>query len=162
MWGGGKIYIKIMDVMLKNKQDEERYKEIFADICDSFNIETLVPLVQNDIPGLKNKFDKNYWNEKVTESLICPQPFYLMVVTPEGVVLPCCEEGLDFNLGQVSEKLTIVDIWNGDKMKETRSMMIQGNREKHSICGKCNVVKYQTSIMDNLDAYAERLKELYK
>jgi radical SAM protein with 4Fe4S-binding SPASM domain len=163
MGGHSKVYIKIMDSMLKNEHDEEIFQNLFSGICDTINIETLVPLVgENDISNLKQNFEKDYWNNTVKETIVCSQPFYLMVVTPEGEVLPCCEIGTQMNLGKISKDNTIVNIWNGERMDNIRKMMINNERCKHPICGKCNVVKYQTSNEDNLDNYIDELKVKYK
>jgi len=160
--GNTKVYIKIMDAMLKEKTDEDKFQKIFSGICDSLNIETLVPLVEeNNISDLKKDFDKGYWKNSVKDVTVCPQPFYLMVVTPKGIALPCCEIGAHVNVGKISEHNTIVDIWNGTKLKEIRKMMLDGGRFHHPDCSKCNVVTYQTSEEDNLDAYMENLKKVY-
>lgn len=161
--GTTSIYIKIMDAMIKGKEDEEKFQKIFSGICDTLNIETLVPLVEeNNISDLKQNFDKGYWKNTVKETMVCSQPFYLMIVTPEGLVLPCCETGVQMNIGKVSLDNTIVDIWNGERMRNIRNMMINGKRCQHSTCGKCNVVTYQTSEEDNLDNYVEILKKKYR
>ena len=151
-----------MDFMIKNKSDELFFQQTFAPICDTLNIETLVPLVkENDITDLKNDFNTGYWKNEIKNVVVCPQPFYLIVITPDGVVLPCCEIGAHLNVGKISEDNTVVDIWNGSDMKNIRNMMLEGNRLNHPDCRNCNVVTYQTSEEDNLDAYREKLKDKY-
>lgn len=155
-----------MDAMLKNSSDEDKFQEIFSGICDSLNIETLVPVTEeNDISSMKTDFKSGYWQNEIKEVEICPQPFYLMVVSPEGIVLPCCSNnnvsGLD--IGKISKENTIVDIWNGNRMKFIRQIMIEGKRHEHSICAKCDAVtEYLTAPEDNLDAYTKELQKKYE
>lgn len=160
--GHTKVYIKIMDAMIKGQDEEERFQKLFSGICDSLNIEMLVPLVEeNNISSLKKDFNKGYWKNEVKDVIVCPQPFYLMVITPEGMVLPCCEIGTQVSIGTISESNTVVDLWNGSKLREIRNMMLDGNRFKHTDCNMCNVVTYQTSKEDNLDLYREDLKKRF-
>lgn len=157
------IYIKIMDAMLKKEEDEMIFQKTFSNICDSFNIETLVPLVEeNNISDLKKDYDIGYWKNAVRDVIVCPQPFYLLVITPEGIVLPCCEIGTHVNIGKISKNNTVVDIWNGSEMKNIRNIMLKGKRFEHPDCRRCNVVTYQTSEEDNLDAFMEELNEKYE
>lgn len=161
--GHTKIYIKIMDAMLKEEGAEEKFRSMFEPICDMINIETLVPLVSGlDISNLKTQFEKGYWNENlVSEPIICPQPFYLLVITPEGKVLSCCEvDGEHMVVGNVLEN-SLTEIWNGSELRALRRKMICGKRKDIKACAECNVIKYQTNTLDLLDQYVEQLKVIY-
>jgi radical SAM protein with 4Fe4S-binding SPASM domain len=152
-----------MDAMIRDEKDEEKFQQLFAGICDSLNIETLVPLVEeNDISSMKQEFDTGYWKNEVKEVLVCPQPFYFLLITPEGVVFPCCEIEANVNVGKITKDDTLVGIWNGERMQKIRSMMLSGKRFEHPECKSCNVVTYQTSKEDNLDSYAEELRIKYE
>ena len=161
--GETKVYIKIMDAMIKEKKDEEKFQLLFTDICDAMNIETLVPLVQDsDITDLKKEFEYGYWGNVVEEVQICPQPFYLLIITPEGIVLPCCEaDGCKLNVGKISQENNLLNIWTGKDIHYLRKIMIEKKRYQHPICSKCNVIKYQISDEDKLDEYVKELKEMY-
>lgn len=160
--GKTKIYIKIMDAMLKKPSDEDTFQKIFSAICDSLNIETLVPIVEeNDISNMKTDFESGYWKNEVKKVVVCPQPFYLVVVTPDGTVLPCCECGSNLNIGKISRDSTIVDIWSGNKLQNIRNMMIDEKRFEHPVCAGCNVATYQTAPEDNLDDVVEKLHRKY-
>lgn len=157
--GKTKIYIKIMDAMLKSPSDEKKFQQTFSDICDQLNIETLVTIIEeNDISDMKTEFENTYWKNEVKKITVCSQPFYVMVVSPEGIVLPCCESGNNLSIGKISESNTIVDIWNGNKLQSIRRMMIESRRFEHPVCADCNVVTYQTAPEDNLDEYIEELQ----
>ena len=55
-----------MDAMIKGQDEEERFQKLFSGICDSLNIEMLVPLVEeNNISSLKKDFNKGYWKNYV-------------------------------------------------------------------------------------------------
>ncbi|MCH5250167.1 MAG: radical SAM protein [Lachnospiraceae bacterium] len=158
-----KIYIKIMDAMLKSEEDEALFKERYEDICDFINIETLIPLVEDiDISGVKQNINTGFWGNEIREISCCPEPFYTLVVSPAGMVMPCCEMGDKLNLGIISETNSIVDIWNGEKMLRVRRMMIEEGRGVHPVCRECRQVKYQIADEDILDSHIDRLKEMYK
>lgn len=158
-----KIYIKIMDAMLQSSEDEVLFKERYKDICDFINVETLVPLMPDvDVSGAKKDFSTGYWGNKIQEVSCCPEPFYTLVVSPAGMVLPCCEIGDELNLGMISETNNIVDIWNGERLHAVRNMMMNDGKNAHPSCRKCGVVKYQIADEDVLDPYIDRLKEMYK
>ena len=158
-----KIYIKIMDAMLKSNEDEVIFREQYEEICDFMNIETLVPLMSDvDVSSAKEDFSTGYWGNKIQEVSCCPEPFYTLVVSPSGMVLPCCEIGDELNLGTISETNSIVDIWNGERLHAVRNMMMNDGKNAHPSCRKCGVVKYQIADEDVLDPHIDRLKKMYK
>lgn len=157
-----KIYVKIMDAMLKDEVDERLFRDRYRDICDYINVETLVPLMSDvDVSGVKENYNINYWGVTVREISCCPEPFYTLVVSPAGMVLPCCEIGDKLNLGMISETNSIVAIWNGERLREVRRMMIEEGKDANPICRECGTVRYQTADEDVLDPYRDKLKRLY-
>lgn len=127
------------------------------------DVEILVPFMSVvDVSGVKKDSCTGYWGNNIQEVFCCPEPFYTLVVSPAGMVLPCCEIGDGLNLGMISKTNSIIDIWNGEKLHAVRNMMINDGKNAHSPCRKCGVVKYQIADEDVLDSHIDKLKEMYK
>ncbi len=164
------VYIKIMDVMLKNKEDEKLFHRYFDDICDVLNVEYLVPL-HNEIHMEKKsgEFDRGYFGNEAVENKICSYCFYMLVIAPDGRILPCpCSDGVvdvsgkthNMCLGDLNRE-SIIDFWNGKRLYELRKQQILGKRKDNIVCAQCAYPKYHTSVEDELDKYYNELCEIY-
>lgn len=163
------LYIKIIDAMLKTADDEARFRGLFEDICDYINIEHLVPIHQElDITDMKKEFDVGYFGNSIVENKICTYCFYMLVISPDGEIMPCTnadyiqEDGTIriMGLGNIMNE-TITEYWNGDRLRNLRKSMIYGERAGNPICKACAYVKYHIAKEDRLDGYEEKLQELY-
>ncbi|WP_271629577.1 radical SAM/SPASM domain-containing protein [Caldicellulosiruptor sp. DIB 104C] len=162
--GNTKVYIKVIDCALENENEENNFFEIFGDICDFIAIEHLVPIVEQiDYNKLsKGKpFNLTANGTSVLDVKICPQPFYMMEINPDGNVFPCCSVPYPISVGNVLEE-SVVDIWNGPKFTTFRRRMLEGVQHASYICSKCKSYKYRIFKEDVLDDYAEQLKKLYE
>lgn len=154
------LYIKVMDTALDGKADEQKFYEIFGDICDSIGIEHTVPIY----PGVDYKKvlgDKDLpvtqFGLPVTEVKICPQPFFSMQINPDGKVVPCFSLDYPEIIGDCREQ-SIKEIWNGDKFRRFRGRMLCGAEHVCKTCDHCNIIKYRMSPEDSLNNDAERMK----
>lgn len=162
------LYIKIMDAMLKNKEDEEYFQKTFADKCDILNIEHLVPLVKElDLSDIKTDFQQGYFGNELRESKICSYSFFMLVVSPSGIVLPCANsdevavDGERYTMGMGDlKKETIKEFWDGKALQDFRVKMILG--ENNAVCKQCSYLKYHTADEDYLDGNEEKLLGIYQ
>jgi len=163
------VYIKILDALLKTDEDENKFREMYEDKCDVINIEHLIPLQgELDISDMKKEFDVGYYGDEIVDNLICSYCFFAMVISPEGIIMPCAdadsiiENGIVYNmsLGDV-KKQTIREFWNGEKLKQFRLKMIEGKRKENPICANCAYAKYHIAKADRLDGFEDRLKRYY-
>ncbi len=165
------VYVKIVDSLVSEAGEEERFHRIFDDISDYVNVECLEPLQNNlDLSPLKDSFDSNYYGGYNTDSqTICSYCFYQIIISPQGDIYPCCS--LDFE--EVDDKIrdmrlsniwddTLYDYWNGDRLRDFRLSQIQGNRFSDSICARCEYPQYHIADEDRLDNYVDRMKTIYK
>ncbi|MBU3176433.1 radical SAM protein [Clostridium estertheticum] len=160
--GETQIYIKIIDCALQ-KDEENRFFEIFGNICDTIAIEHLLPAVsQIDYTTISNSSTKLAQNGgNVQDVEVCPQPFYLMQINPEGNVVPCCAMETVDVAGNCKED-TLYNIWNGKKYNDFRKTQLAKQKEIYSVCSKCKQYKYAMFSEDILDNDAERLLNLFK
>jgi len=160
--GSTHVYIKIIDIALDGKEDRQKFFDIFGDICDTIGIENAVPIH----PGLE--FNKTLKSKGISstqfgmplnaENVICPQPFFLMHVTPDGKVIPCCAFKYPLYVGDLT-KQTLPEIWNGPGFNAFRKAMLSGVRAC-KVCAECDINTYRMLPEDDLSGSAERLKKI--
>lgn len=128
--GKCKIYIKTIT------QDKERFFNMFGNICDEIFVENIVPqwsgIGDPELPkvGMYGQPIKE-WKE------VCPFPFMYLHYNWNGSVSPCT---LDWQREVIigdANKESAVEIWNGDKIRKLREMMLQGRRREIPFCDKC-------------------------
>lgn len=152
-----KVYIKIIDYALE-ENDKEKFYEIFGSICDKIAIEHLNPAVPDiDYTKLSNTpltITQN--GNAVQNAQICPQPFYMLQINPDGNIVPCCSMQTAFVCGNVGEK-SVFDVWNGQRLKKFQLAMLK--KQKNDVCLKCEAYKYGMFEEDVLDGYEERFND---
>ncbi len=156
------VYVKTMDCALKNKEEEAEFIHLFGDYCDTYSVELVRPCV----PGI----DYTPWLEedgpaantlgiRLPAINVCPQPFHLMTIRPDGRVVPCTSD-LMLSLGD-STTQSLKDIWFGDALRRFQHSMLDGSMNAGEICEACPLVQCRPFPEDILDNDAERLKTIY-
>jgi MoaA/NifB/PqqE/SkfB family radical SAM enzyme len=146
------IFIKTMADNF-NGGTEKAFHGLFGDICDEIAVE----YIGNCWPGFTNT-ESNinvYHGGKITEFIVCPRIFYIVVVNSNGTVTHCI---VDWNhiktLGNVRRQ-SIYDIWNGYEFNQLRIEHLRGNRRKIKLCAEC--MEIESAAMDNIDEYRHEL-----
>jgi radical SAM protein with 4Fe4S-binding SPASM domain len=161
--GRAQMYIKIIDCALDGKEDEEKFYNLFGDICDTLAIEHTVPIHSgiDYSKVLKNKeMSLTQFGLPVGKVKVCPQPFFHMQINPDGKVVPCYSFEYPVILGDCNME-SVTDIWNGEKFRKFRRDMLGGVKGISTICAKCDLIRYRLFPEDVLDNDAERLKKFY-
>lgn len=122
-----------------NDHERESFISYWKDKADSIGIQNaLNPFgdgrfkdpSKKDIIILGNKAES-------PKSFHCPEPFKRMTVRDNGDVLGCCSMyAMDLVVGNW-KKEKLVDIWNGEKMRELRSIHKNGEYYKNKVCKMC-------------------------
>jgi radical SAM protein with 4Fe4S-binding SPASM domain len=157
-----KLYIKIFDYMVADEKSKKTFYDLFEPICDALSIEHVGAYVEGidfntisrEITGLSTR------GAKMPEQKICPMPFYMLRINPDGNCTPCCELMLNFSLGNISET-SLPDIWNGKKFDRFRYAMLGGVNNTDGVCNGCKIFKHATCPEDLLDSDVNRLKPIY-
>lgn len=160
-----KIYIKIIDSLLKNKDDEERFFEVFGNICDRIYIEHLI-VMQQQMNELKERVDgaKNFYNEELDiNRKVCSPAFYFLQIGCDLDVFPCPVPGLkkSLSMGNIKNN-TLVEIWNGEKRKKFLRTMLELKKDSIPACNNCTCFNAITNPLENLDIDAHDLIHLFK
>jgi radical SAM protein with 4Fe4S-binding SPASM domain len=157
------IYIKIIDYMLKNTNDENKFYSNFSDICDTIAIEHLTPTIAEidyfSLSGRSNDRPQN--SEVLLDTEVCPQGFYMMQVNPDGKVVPCCNMTYPDVLGDANNE-NIVDIWNGTRYNAFRCRMLASRDKAGFVCGQCLLYRYDLHKEDILDGVKASLLQKYE
>jgi radical SAM protein with 4Fe4S-binding SPASM domain len=162
--GSAQMYLKIVDCALDGKEDEQKFYDIFGDICDTIAIEHAVPIHSGvDFENvLKDKdMSLTQFGLPVSEVQICPQPFFTMQINPDGKVVPCYQISYPAIMGDNNHQ-TMQEIWNGEAYRTFRRAMLDGRDRVNGVCRKCNFIHYRLFPEDDLQGAAERLKDLYQ
>lgn len=155
------LYIKIIDYMVEDEKIKKEFYETFEPICDTINIEHLTETVDIvDIEKVKteNSFKNAQGGDDLLDIKICPQPFYIMQINPDGNIVPCCSMEYPIILGNVSDE-DVNEIWINDKFNKFRRNLLE--LKLNSVCSKCNLYKYGTYKEDILDYDTPKLLNLF-
>lgn len=155
------LYIKTMNCALADEREKEQFIEIFKDICDAYAIEQVIPTVDG--------IDYSQWIDEgkpntntmgfVLPSInVCPLPFYLFTINPDGMVIPCCKD-YKSPIGNANNE-SLSQIWHG-AMRSYQRRMLDGVAKSEKICANCGFAKNRPFLEDILDNDVERLKLLY-
>jgi len=159
-----RVYIKIIDCAVKSEGDKDKFFDIFGDICDIISFEYMTPTVEGidyeKISGGR-ALDNTQTGNDLSYSKICPMPFYMMQINPDGHVVPCCGWSIPAKLGNVKDE-SVADIWNSRLFNGFRALMLTKAANCGKICAACTLYRYGMFPEDNLDLYAHKLLPLYK
>lgn len=154
-----RIHIKTTDINIQN--EEKKYYEVFGDICDEISIEKVVPIWPNiDISDVKADFNEGLYSQQVSDIQVCPYIFYSMSINSNGSVSSCFIDWEHSNIIGDVRNSSVMEIWNGEAMRELKIAHLKMQKDRYDICSKCNQLKFAT--IDNIDNYANELLEKIK
>lgn len=159
-----KVYIKMIDCALKDEEDRDKFFDIFGNISDLISIEYMTPTVEGiDYERLSGGKDLKFTQSGnvLADSKICPMPYYMLQINPDGYVVPCCGWGIPIKLGNVKER-SIVEVWNSRVYNEFRASMLKGADNCGKVCADCTLYRYGMFPEDRLDSYVDKLLPVYK
>ena len=150
------IYVKVADVALE-EGEEEKFYDIFDKISDRMFVEKIRPMFrQNTNDGkMVSKYGGGH-----SPVICCPQPFFMMSVTATGDILPCCSYYDPTRFGKIYN-VSMRDVWEGEKMREFRMMLLAGTRKEQNdypVCKDCLMPDAVITPGDELDETAEEIR----
>jgi radical SAM protein with 4Fe4S-binding SPASM domain len=156
------LFVKIIDIALAKSETAEMFHKLFDPICDTAEVEHLFPFIEQiDHSKLADKLTHTKHGDYNAVSVnICPMPFYMLVVLPNGNVTCCCSIEPPIVLGNIMRE-SLLSIWLSEKRRVFLRTLID-NRRENPICAKCTVPDYGIQENDNLDEYREKLMNLYQ
>ena len=157
------VYVKIVNSAIEGEEDQQRFYDLFGNLCDSMAIEHTVPIhsginYEKILSGNDAQFTQ--FGLPVSEVKICPQPFFTMQINPDGKVVPCYSFEYPKIVGNCNMQ-TPTDIWQSEQFQNFRRTMFEGIKNASDVCANCNIIKYRLFPEDDLSNDAERLKKYY-
>lgn len=130
-------------------KDAEQFYKQYGDWCDEIFIEHLVPMWPQ-FDGVVGP-DESRYGGALVKRRICSQIFKGMQVQADGEVVPCCVDWRRVNvIGNINTE-SLMDIWNGEKLKRLREEHLAGNKANVEPCRDCQMNDYCD--VDNIDGY---------
>lgn len=155
------VYVKIVDAALVDDYDKEHFINIFKDISDIATIEYIIPFINSiDYTNLRTDLSKTKMGGHICNTNICSMPFYMLVLNPDGSVLPCCSTEIPIIYDNVL-KNSLSQIWNSNTKNKFLYNQLK-NKNSNKVCKKCSVPECGLQEGDYLDEYTEQLIKLYK
>ena len=156
-----KVYVKIIDYMLDAPEKEQKFHMIFDSISHVTAVEHLTPTIKEiDYSAFSGNVDflLTQDGEDKQNISVCPQPFYMLQLNPDGSFAPCCSMKLPMKLYKKGEGFA--RIWNGTELTEFRLALLE--HKKNDTCRECALYQYGTYPQDVLDGFEEELLPAYK
>ena len=156
------IFVKTVDAAVPGAADRERFHRIFGAICDEIAVEQVIPVISEiDHSRFGTDLNKRHCGGEATGVSVCPFPFYMSVIHPDGSYAPCCSPDLPLPLGNLAES-PLTELWQAQALQSFRAAHLAGRRGGSPACQKCPRPKYDIQQGDNLDQDAARLLPLYQ
>jgi MoaA/NifB/PqqE/SkfB family radical SAM enzyme len=152
--GKCEIYMKAIDVMFSSEEEREEFYKMFSPLCDSINIEGLLPTNALDQENSSYNYSHRLGFQVGSDDSICPVPFFAANVDIDGSVYGCCCNASDRDpeniwkspcIGNLNEQ-SFSDIWNGREHLELLKSLL--NHTPIGVCEKCILPKYYLSPSD--------------
>lgn len=145
---------------VKDSKMEEKFYSLFNDCCDYCFVENIVPQAPRNFSSddkeklwIKNSTAYNVYCVENSGSPICERLFYHLTINSLGNVYTCdLNENPNLLLGNVNDD-TLIEIWNGEKIKALRVAFLKGNVPNS--CKDCSVFTYD--FPNNLHNYAQNI-----
>ncbi len=133
--GNCEIYVKVMDISL-DEGEEEKFYDIFRNISDRMYVEKCKPVYD----GVESTKDMDVsidrYGIKNEHRHVCPLPFYMLGILPDGTISPCETIYVPDVLGNVWTD-NINEVWSGERMKKFQEMQMKKLRHTNPKCARC-------------------------
>jgi radical SAM protein with 4Fe4S-binding SPASM domain len=141
------IYAKLANSGLSDK-DKERFFKIFEPISDYCGVEGLHGWSNSSVADFKMGTNNSFEGGQSVNKIVCPIQLCAMAINWDGSVSLCNEDWQHVNIvGNVNEE-SLVDIWNGKRVRNFWKMHLSGQRANSIACRNCD---YMCALPDNYD-----------
>lgn len=149
------VFVKVMDIAL-DKGEDEKFYNLFSSISDRMFIEECRPVYDGvdyspDVFITADRYGREHKKREV-----CPLPFFMMGIFPNGDVEPCDTIYKPVILGNVNND-TLINMWNGKMLREFQTMQLKKQRNRNCRCAVCCAPDDVAHPEDNLDDESEKI-----
>lgn len=149
------VSVKIADVGLSQK-DKDDFLRDFSDRCDFITVEGLHGWSTSEVKDWKLGTDQTFDGTPRAQKVACPLVLYMLSVSSNGDISICNDDWAHYHqIGNAGTE-SILDIWQGQKLRDFRMMHLEGRRHENAACKSCD---YMQVLPDNIDADLELIRE---
>lgn len=159
--GKAEIAIKLVNVTLKEKEQLERFHEMYEPVSDYIFVEDIFDgwpdFAEVVIP--EGVLTKNNWDWRKDNHDICTYSLTTMTIHSNGWVSPCCA---DWKFGVVYgdvNKSSVKEIWNSDELRQMQLIHLKKIKGKYPVCDTCTM-RTVDGIDDVADIIIEKLESV--
>lgn len=152
------LFVKIMDVSLE-EGEQDKFYQLFRDCSDRMYIEKMLPVYEGVEITKDMNVDYDRYGRKHQERAVCPLPFYMLGIFPNGDVEPCDTIYKPIILGNVGQE-SIIRMWNGRRLREFWEIQLKKERDASMRCVACCAPDDVAHYEDILDDDADRILKL--
>lgn len=145
------VFIKVMDIALEPGENEKFYS-LFSDISDRMYIEQCRPVYDGVIYSENTSVIADRYGRVHQKRQVCPLPFFMLGIFPNGDVEPCDTIYKPVIIGNVN-KNTLWDIWNDQKLRNFQIMQLKKQRNNNTKCAVCcapDDVSHPEDVLDDV------------
>jgi len=157
------VYVKIIDSAMESSTDETEFYRLFGDIADVIAIEHLLPasplIDYTRIAGAAT-MHKTQNGATISNAEVCPQPFYMLQLNPDAMIVPCCGMESPTMTGNAAQR-SLTEIWNGQEFNHFRRLHLEGGRNRNPVCANCQQFRHAMFPEDVLDENTKNLLDEY-
>lgn len=143
------VFVKIMDIALEEGEEEKFYRT-FETISDRMFIERCKPVYDGVTATQGIRVDTDRYGREHKPRMVCPLPFYMLGILPDGTVSPCETIYVPQKLGNVWNT-SLREIWNGEELKSFQQMQMNRQRRNNLQCARCCAPDDVSHPEDDLD-----------
>ncbi|GAU75654.1 radical SAM/SPASM domain-containing protein [Fusibacter sp. 3D3] len=156
----GKLFVKIMDIAL-DEGEEVLFYNTFENSSDRMFIEKVRPVYSGVNYDLELTTTMDRYGNIHKNRNVCPLPFFMLGIFPNGDVEPCDTIYKPVILGNVKEH-SLIEMWNGDILKEFQLSHLLLKRSENSKCATCCAPNDVSHDEDDLDFDAFNLSKIWE
>lgn len=150
-----KLYVKIHNLAVKSDADKERFYSLFGDISDYIQIEGISHIFSDFTSEGEEKLIDRYTEDATKKRQVCAICFKTLNVNADGTCSPCSVDWAHrVIVGDIRQE-SLLDIWNGEKLRELRRRFCTGSISPSEACFDC--ADYYLSGHEDLDEYASEI-----
>lgn len=155
--GHCEILVKVNGDSL-TESEKKQFLDFFGDHADKIYIEhTMACWPEFEFSEVEVNQQRGIYDQEIREVNVCPYPFYSMSINSDGVVSVCfLDWARKMRVGDVQEN-SVLEIWQGEKMRAFRKLFLEGNRKSHPLCGDCGQMTH--GLPDDIDGHRETVLE---
>lgn len=154
--GGCEVVVKTTAEII-GSDSQDMFYELFGDCCDRIFVENTSPCWPDF--DVEQRMDlaitTGLYGNPIEDVRVCSYLFYSISVNSDLSVSACFVDwSRGLKVGSLHER-SLKQIWSGAEMQAHRYAHLRGQRNAHSICGKCQQITHCKA--DNIDADAQRI-----